>query len=111
MNLQKFRAPVFSRQPGGKENDHSAASGWLTRVVNAVRVGTAPAIRAARTIAYHGVLPRLENDMTKPIEARPSSAETISEPVDVPGADDMVRKIKGAPEIHPAFTRASKRIF
>jgi hypothetical protein len=77
--------------------------------VNAVRNGTAPAIRAARTIAYRGVLPRFENDMTKPIEARPSSAETISEPVDVPGADDMVRKVEGAPEIHPAFLKQMKR--
>jgi len=101
MNLQKFKAPKFTGRGGFKNNDHSAASGWLFRVIDAVRVGTAPAIKAARTMAYHGVLPKMEDDLNKPLEARVSSAPL--EPQDVPDATDgIVRKISTTP-FPPAY--------
>ena len=95
MNLRKFKLPVMTRKAGGKNNVHDA--GWIAKVLDAVRVGTAPAIHAARTIAYHGVLPHAENDLNKPLdEARVSSGPI--EPQDVPDATDgIVRKISADP--------------
>jgi hypothetical protein len=88
-NRQKFKAPVFTHRPGGKNTDHSAASGWLANVVSAVKTGT-PAALKRLTIAYHGVPPHMQ-DLNEPTETRPSVAPT--EPQDVPDADDMVRTI------------------
>jgi hypothetical protein len=106
MNLQKFRAPVFSRQPGGKP-PHDAA--WLKTVLDNVRNGL-PSAWKRLSVIYKGTAPHIDpGALTAPIEARPSSAETISEPVDVPGTDEMVRKVEGAPEIHPAFRKQMKR--
>jgi hypothetical protein len=48
-------------------------------------------------------------DINEPISARPSSEPAAV--ADVPGADDLGRDVSGSPPIHPAFTRASKRIF
>jgi hypothetical protein len=94
VNLQKFKLPVMTRKAGGKNNVHD--TGWIAKVLDAVRVGTAPAIRAARTMAYHGVLPHAENDLNKPIEARVSSEPL--EPQDVPDATDgIIRKISAEP--------------
>lgn len=105
MNLQKFRAPVFNRQPGGKENEHNAS--WLSRVIQNVRNGT-PAAFSRLVVLYHGQPPKMQ-DINEPISARPSSEPAAV--ADVPGADDLGRDVSGSPPIHPAFTRASKRIF
>ena len=101
----KFKAPVFNRQPGGKENIHDG--GWLARVVNAVKSGT-PAALKRLVVAYHSIPPHMQ-DVNEPISARPSVAP--AETADVPNADDTTRPISGSPQIHPAFTRASRRIF
>jgi hypothetical protein len=93
MNLQKFTAPVFTRRPGGKNTDHSAASGWLNNIVSAVKAGTPDALKRL-SVEYHGVPPHMQ-DVNESVSARPSVAPT--EPQDVPDANDMVRKIDPTP--------------
>jgi hypothetical protein len=88
MAHEKFKPPVFTRRAGYKNTDHSAASGWLAKVVQAVKDGT-PAVLKRLPIAYHGVGPHMQDDLNTPPEPRPSVAP--SEPQDVPDADDMVR--------------------
>jgi hypothetical protein len=88
---KKFKPPVMTRRGGGKNTDHSAASGWIDKVVSAVKAGT-PAELKRHPIAYHGNPPHVED---APVEPRPSVAPT--EPQDVPGADDMTRKIDPTP--------------
>jgi hypothetical protein len=90
MKSQKFKPPVFTRRAGYKNTDHSAASGWLAKVIAAVKDGT-PAALKRHAIAYHGVPPHMQDDLNAPTEPRPSVAPT--EPQDVPDADDMVRTI------------------
>jgi hypothetical protein len=92
MNLQKFKPSVFTRRPGGKNTDHSAASGWLNSVVAAVEAGT-PEVLKRLTVAYHGIPPHM--DLDESVAARASVAPT--EPQDVPDANDMVRKIDATP--------------
>jgi hypothetical protein len=103
MKSQKFKPQVFTRRPGGKHTDHSA--GWLADVVSAVKTGT-PDAHKRLTIAYHGVPPHVQDDLSAPIAARPSVAPT--EPQDVPGADDQVRTLApGNMPIHPGTKGAS----
>jgi hypothetical protein len=104
MTNPKFTPPM-SREAGGKSNIHD--SGWLAKIVNAVKAGTPNAVKRL-VVLYHGVPPKMQ-DINEPISARPSSAPVAS--ADVPGADDLGRDVSGSPPIHPAFTRASKRIF
>jgi hypothetical protein len=85
---QKFKAPVFTRRPGGKHTEHDA--GWLDSIVSAVKAGT-PAALKRLAIAYHGIAPHYQDDLSGPIVARPSVMPT--EPQDVPGADDQVRTL------------------
>ena len=87
---KKFKPPVMTRRAGFKNTDHSAASGWLDSVVNAVKAGTAAASHRL-AVHYHGNPPHLQNDLSEPIAARPSAEP--AEPQDVPDADDMVRKL------------------
>jgi hypothetical protein len=88
---KKFQPPVMTRRGGGKNTDHSAASGWIEKVAKAVTDGT-PAEIHGLPVAYHGRAPHTED---VPVEARPSVEP--SEPRDVPDADDMTRKIDATP--------------
>jgi len=91
MKSQKFKPPVFTRRPGGKHTEHDAA--WLGNVVSAVKDGT-PDAHKRLAVAYHGVPPHLQNDLSEPIAARPSVEP--GEPHDVPDAD-VVRKVDSTP--------------
>lgn len=84
MKSQKFKPPVFTRRAGYKNTDHSAASGWLNKVVANVAAGTPDAIKRL-PIAYHGNAPHLQDDLNTPTEPRPSVAPT--EPQDIPEVD------------------------
>jgi len=88
---KKFSPPVMTRRGGGKNTDHSSASGWIEKVAQAVKDGT-PAEFHGVPIAYHGNPPHVE-DAT--VEARPSVEP--SEPRDVPDADDQTRKVSSEP--------------
>jgi hypothetical protein len=90
----KFKPPVMTRRAGFKNTDHSAASGWHDNVVSAVKAGT-PAELKRHPIAYHGNPPHVQDDLSAPIEARPSAIP--AEPQDVPGADDQTRKVDPTP--------------
>ena len=92
---EKFRVPVFTRRPGGKHTEHDAA--WLADTVAAVKTGT-PDAHKRLTIAYHGIGPHLQDDLSAPISARPSAAP-ITEPADVPNADDQTRHIDPADNV------------
>jgi hypothetical protein len=91
MNLQKFKPAVMNRRPGGK-TPHDA--GWLAGVVSAVKNGTAAELKRL-SIAYHGVGPHMQDDLSAPIEARPSVEP--AEPQDIPNVDDQVRTVDDKP--------------
>jgi hypothetical protein len=88
---KKFKPPVMTRRGGGKNTDHSAASGWIEKVANAVKAGT-PAELKGHPVAYHGQAPHVED-----VPPGPRPSVEPSEPQDVPGADDQTRKIDPTP--------------
>lgn len=101
----KFRIPVMTRRAGYKNTDHSAASGWLDSVVNAVKAGTAKASHRL-AVHYHGQPPHLQDDLSAPIAARPSTIH--ADPQDVPNSDDQVRRLPpGNVPTHPG-TKGAK---
>ncbi len=105
MKSQKFKPAVMSRRPGGKHTEHDAA--WLADTVSAVKTGT-PDAHKRLTIAYHGVPPHTQDDLSAPISARPSAAPT--EPQDIPGTDDQVRVIdtgNNVPDAHGMRSRTA----
>ena len=88
--MQKF---AFTHKPGGKNNFHGA--GWINGVVSAVKAGTAPALKRL-SIAYHGIGPHLQDDLSEPLLARPS-AEPVH-PVDLPNVQgDQLRTVDATP--------------
>jgi hypothetical protein len=90
MAKNKFiKPPVMTRRGGYKRTTHDAK--WLGDVIDGVAKGT-PAELKGLPVAYHGAAPHAPDAS---IEARPSSE--ISEPVDVPGADDQTRKVDASP--------------
>lgn len=89
---KKFKPPVMTRRGGFKNTDHSPASGWIDKVVSAVKAGT-PAELKRHPIAYHGNPPHVVEDVAP--GPRPS-VEPV-EPQDVPGADDQTRKVNPTP--------------
>ena len=109
MTTHKSKFTPMTRVGGFKNVDHSARSGWLSKIIDAIKSGTPSAIKAAKTIAYHGQLAKLqEGALIEPLEARPSSE--IVEPQDVPAVDpQQVRKIERSPALHPAFLKQTRR--
>jgi hypothetical protein len=90
---QKFNRPVvMTRRRGFKRTEHDAK--WLGDVIGAVKAGT-PAELKGLPVAYHGTAPHLQDDLSAPIEARPSVIP--AEPQDIPGTDDQVRKVDASP--------------
>jgi hypothetical protein len=81
----KFKPPVFMHgRAAHKNTDHSNASGWLDGIVNALARGT-PAALKRLSIAYHGVGPKMQDDLSAPIFARPAAIP--ADPQDVPNID------------------------
>jgi hypothetical protein len=94
----------MTRRAGFKNTDHSPASGWLDKVVSAVKAGTPSALHRI-AIGYHGNPPHFQDDLSAPIEARPSAIH--AEPQDVPSTDDQTRQVSAEP--YPAANKGANK--